>query len=160
MPIATSLSEMLSLHPFLHGFTPEQIEKVASIAQIVHFEPDHLIFREGDGADFFYLIVEGWVVLEIHGPGRTYRIQTLQEGDELGWSAALPKSRKYFQARALKRVTAVALPGEALRALWDQDCKLGFLFTRGLLGTVAARLRDTQIQLLDVFGSSQPPDVD
>lgn len=158
MPIATSLSEMISTHPFLKGFTPEQIETVASIAKVVHFDADHLIFREGDGSDYFYLVTEGWVVLEIHAPGRTYRIQTLVEGDVLGWSAALPKSRKYFQARALKKVTAVAMSGEALRALWEQDCKLGFLFAKGLLGTVAERLRDTQIQLLDVFGNSQPPD--
>jgi CRP-like cAMP-binding protein len=149
---------MISTHPFLKGFTPEQIEKIASIAKVVNFDADHLIFREGDGSDYFYLILEGWVVLEIHAPGRTYRIQTLVEGDELGWSAALPKSRKYFQARALKKVTAVAMQGAALRELWEQDCKLGFLFARGLLGTVAERLRDTQIQLLDVFGSSQPPD--
>jgi CRP/FNR family transcriptional regulator, cyclic AMP receptor protein len=160
MPTSTSLSELLNSHPFLEGFTPDQIEKISTIAEIVHFDANHLIFREGDGSDQFYLLTDGWVVLEIHGPGRTYRIQTLKEGEELGWSAALPKSRKYFQARALKPVTAVALSGERLRAMWDQDCKLGFQFMRRLLGTVAERLRDTQIQLLDVFGASKPPDGD
>jgi len=153
-----SVEEMLRTHPFLAGFEDAHLQRLAGIASIAHFEAEKLIFREGDASDNFYLVVEGIIVLEIHAPGRTYRIATLKDGEEIGWSAALPKSRKYFQARALRPVTALALPGPALRALWDEDCKLGYMFTRRLMGVVAERLRDTQIQLIDVFGTSQPPE--
>jgi CRP-like cAMP-binding protein len=134
------------------------IEKLAPIAGEVSFSANELVFRDGDGKDFFYLILAGWLALEIHAPGRTYRIGTVCEGEALGWSTALPKTRKYFQVRALKPVTALAFPGQKLRDLFDADFRFGYDMLHRLLAVVAERLRDTQIQLLDVFGDSQPPE--
>jgi CRP-like cAMP-binding protein len=156
MPSTSSLLETLRAHPFLEDMAPAHIEKLASIAAEVNFHANDLVFRDGDGKDFFYLILSGWLALEIQAPGRTHRIGTVCEGEALGWSTALPKSRKYFQVRALKPVTALAFKGQQLREMWDADCRLGYDMMLRLLAVVAERLRDTQIQVLDLFGDTQP----
>lgn len=146
-----SIGEMLHSHPFVEGFSERILEKLGAIAREVEFAADEIIFQEGDGKDTFYLIVSGSVALEIKGPARTLRVQVLSEGEEIGWSSALPHSRKYFQARALKRVRALAFEGADLRALCEEDFELGYRFTHSLLGVVAQRLHVTQLQLVDVL---------
>jgi CRP-like cAMP-binding protein len=148
--------EGLRSHPFLAGFPERILTKLAEIAREVTFEADEIIFREGDGRDVFYLIVSGSVSIEIHSLGRTLRVQTLREGEELGWSSALPASRKYFQARALRRVRAIAFEGSALRNLFEKDYELGYRFCHALLGVVAERIQATQLQLADLCETAQP----
>ncbi len=142
--------EALRSHPFLEAFPPRIVLRLAELAREVTFDTDEIIFREGDGKDTFYLIVSGAVSIEIHSPGKTLRVQTLREGEELGWSSALPASRKYFQARALRRVRAIAFEGAALRELFEQDYELGYRFCRALLGVAAERIQATQLQLADL----------
>ena len=99
-----TLVAVLQKHPFVGEFQPQHIEKLSALAKEVQFERDNVIFHEGDECHDFYLIVQGRVALEIEAPGHTFRVQTLHEGDELGWSAILMGRGKHFQARALQPV--------------------------------------------------------
>jgi CRP-like cAMP-binding protein len=155
MTASVGVMETLRAHPFVSGFPERILAQLAEIAREVQFDAGEVIFREGDGKDTFYLIVSGAVAIEIHGPGRTLRVQTLKDGEELGWSSALPASRKYFQARALKRVRALAFDGAVLRDLFERDFELGFRFCRSLLGVAAERIQATQLQIADLFETAQ-----
>jgi CRP-like cAMP-binding protein len=143
--------ESLRAHPFLEGFRPEDIENLAGMAFKVHFDPDQVIFREGDESSFFYLVLEGKIALETHAPGRTLRIQTLGPGDELGWSSVLSPVRKQFQARCLEPVRALAFDGARLLEACNTDCTFGLNLMRRVLGIVAERLQATRVQLLDLY---------
>jgi len=138
-------------HPFVAGFEPRHIDKLASLASEIRFDRDHVLFREGDESSEFYLIVTGLVALEIAAPGHTFRVQTLFAGDELGWSALLMGSGKHFQARVLDRVDALAFEGEELLAACREDTHFGFILMQRLLAVVAGRLQATRLQLLDMY---------
>jgi CRP-like cAMP-binding protein len=80
------------------------------------------------------------------------RIQTLGEGDEMGWSSLLGEgSGKTFQARSLEPVRAIAFDAARLRQVWSQDPAFGYEFIRRLLKVVAQRLQATRLQLLDLY---------
>src|SRR5512143_53906 len=96
---AQALMPVLAKQPFVQGFQPQQVEKLASLAKQVHFDPNQIIFREGDERYEFYLISSGLVALEIAPSGQAFRVDTLSAGDELGWSSVLLDKGKYFQAR-------------------------------------------------------------
>jgi CRP-like cAMP-binding protein len=83
---AKTLTEALRDHPFLEGMKPNHVQKMAEVAMEVQFSRDQVIFREGDESSLFYLLLSGKVALEVTAPGRIVRVQTLGEGDELGWS--------------------------------------------------------------------------
>ena len=145
------LQGTLSKHPFVSGFAPGHVEKLAVLAKAVRFARDHVVFHEGDECNEFYLIVSGMVALEIEEPGTTLRIQTLGAGDELGWSALLMATGKHFQARALESVEALAFDGPQLLAACTAAPDFGFAFMHRLLGVVASRLQSTRLQVHDMY---------
>ena len=149
--IDQALQAMLRKHHFVEEFEPAHVDKLAALATPVRFERDHVLFHEGDECHDFYLITSGLVALEVEEPGSTLRVQTLSAGDELGWSALLMASGKYFQARALDRVEALAFKGPDLLAECKRDPAFGFALMYRLLGVVAARLQATRLQVHDLY---------
>jgi len=146
-----NLLDTIRAHPFVKDFQPQHLERLAELAQEAHFDRDQIIFREHDASSFFYLIVSGKVALEVTALGRTLRVQTLDDGEELGWSSVLPSEGKHFQARALSSVRALVFDGARLREACDQDFSFGYALLRRLLAVVADRLQRTRIQLLDMY---------
>jgi CRP/FNR family cyclic AMP-dependent transcriptional regulator len=151
---ANALVDVLRAHPFLEGMKPGHILKMSEMALEVQFAKDQMIFKQGDESGLFYLILSGKVALEVTGPGRVVRIQTVGEGEELGWSVVLAEGGKHFQARAIEPVRALTFDGPRLRQVCEQDPVFGYQFVRKLLKVVANRLQATRMQLLDLY---QPP---
>lgn len=142
-------------HPFVENeLQPQHIEKLRNLAREVRFEPDQIVFREGDECQDFYLIRSGRVGLEMEVKGsspRTLRVHTLTAGDELGWSALLMGSGKHFQARALGPVEALAFDGGQLLEECKADTSFGYAFMHRLLAVVAGRLQVTRLQVSDSY---------
>jgi CRP-like cAMP-binding protein len=154
--VATNqVTAALASHPFLEGLDPAHLEKLAALAFEVNFEPDQLIFREGDPSSFFYLILSGKVALQIPMVGRVVTIQTVGAGEELGWSSLLDQVNKQFQARCIESVTALAFDGPRVIATCEQDHEFGFIILRKVLATVAERLRNTRLQVMDIYGTKK-----
>jgi CRP/FNR family cyclic AMP-dependent transcriptional regulator len=149
--IDQALQAVLRRHPFVEAFEAAHVDKLAALARDAHFERDQVLFHEGDECNDFYMIVSGLIALEVEEPGSTLRVQTLSTGDEVGWSALLMASGKYFQARALDRVQALAFDGPALLAECRKDPSFGFAFMYRLLHVVAARLQHTRLQVHDLY---------
>lgn len=147
----TEVRTALAGHPFLAGLPEADIAKLAELAFEVRFQPEQVLFREGDPSSFFYLIVTGHIALELQAPGRVFRIETIEQGDDLGWSSLLESVNKQFQARCLEPTRALAFDGPRLIALCEEDTQLGFRLMRKVVATVADRLRATRLQLLDVY---------
>jgi CRP-like cAMP-binding protein len=145
------LLPVLEKHPFVAEFSAAHRTRMAVLAKQVHFDEGQVIFHEGDDYSVFYLLGDGMVALELEAPGHVLRVQTLYAGDELDWSAVLPHAGKHFQARALSPVTALAFEGEQLLSSFQQDSEFGLAFMLRLMGVVSARLRATQLQLLDMY---------
>ena len=141
----------LESHPFVSDFSPEDRLRLAALAREVRFAPDQVIFREGDDYSVFYLLGKGMVALELDVPGHVLRVQTLYAGDVFDWSALLPHAGKHFQARALDDVTALAFEGEQLLASFRADPQFGLAFMLRLMGVVSERLRNTRLQLVDMY---------
>ena len=146
-----NLRNTLREHPFLEGFEPEHIGKLAAMASEVRFGKGELIFREGDESSFFYLLLSGSVALETTTAGRTLRIVTLGHGEELGWSSVTPSHRKQFQARSMEETQALAFDGVRLQHACEEDCRFGFALMRAMLRVVTRRLQSTRLQLLDMY---------
>jgi iron-sulfur cluster repair protein YtfE (RIC family) len=146
----TSLLAALDQHPFVEGLAPAQIDKLRALAREARFAQAETIFREGDASQDFFLIVSGRVALEIVEPDHVLRVQTLEAGDELGWSSVLTGRSKYFGARALEAVQALAFDGPRLLQACREDNAFGFAFMLRMLGVVSERLQATRLQLHDM----------
>ena len=82
-----TLEAVLAEHAFFRDLPHDDLQLIAGCGSNVRFPGGMPLFHEGDPADRFYLIRHGRVALEIASPERgRVVIQTLGEGDLLGWS--------------------------------------------------------------------------
>jgi CRP/FNR family transcriptional regulator, cyclic AMP receptor protein len=152
MPIE-SLERILAAHPFFKGMEPVYHQLFLDCASNVRFEAGEYIFREGGEAEQFYLIRHGRVAVEISTPERgSVIVQSLGEGDVLGWSWMMPPYRWRFDARAVELTRAIALDGRCLRERSEEDHDLGFQLMKRSAQVMEERFQATRLQLLDIYG--------
>ena len=149
-----TLERILIEHPFFAGIKEEYMELLVGCASNTRFEAGHFILREGDAADKFYLIRQGKVALEIYAPERgSINIQTLQDGDILGWSWLVPPYRWRFDARAVELTRALALDGKCLREKCEKDHDLGYELLKRFSQVMVDHLTASRLQALNVYQS-------
>jgi len=89
-----TLERILIEHHFFQGMQDEYLKLLAGCASNVRFDAGQFVLREGEEAHQFYLIRHGKVALEVFAPERgSITIQTLGEGEVLGWSWLVPPYR-------------------------------------------------------------------
>ncbi len=147
------MTALLSASPVFAGLDGDQIDFIAGCGWNVHFNAGDTIFKFGEPADRFFVLRGGTVSIEIRlagGPAR--RIETLGEGEVLGWSWLFPPYTWQFDARAMSDVRATAFDGSCLRDKCEHDPELGYELMKRFAGIVTTRLQATRLQLLDLYG--------
>ena len=136
----------------LEGFEPQDLERLAALAEEVRFKRDQIVFREGDRHGRFYLLMDGAVVLEIIAAGHPMSLQTLHGGDAMGWSSLVdPDGGAHFEARVLSPVRALSFEGARLRESCESDPAFGYRMMKALLTLVTERLDASRLQLVDMY---------
>jgi CRP/FNR family cyclic AMP-dependent transcriptional regulator len=151
-----TLDRYLKDHEFFRGLPPADLELIAGCGRNVHLERGAFLAREGDPADFFYVIREGRVALEIHVPDRgPLVIDTVGPGEILGVSWLFPPHRWQFDARAVERTAAIWLDGACLRDKCDADPRLGYDVMKRFARVLKGRLQSARLRLLDLYGDAR-----
>jgi CRP/FNR family cyclic AMP-dependent transcriptional regulator len=149
-----TLERLLSEHPFFKDLDPRYIQLIAGCAREVTFKAGEFIFREGDPSSHFWLIRSGKISLEVFAPGRgPIMIETLGEGDVMGWSWAVPPYRKQYDARALELTRALEFDAMCIRGKCDEEPKLGYELFKRFAQIIGQRLQATRLRLIDIYGS-------
>lgn len=149
-----TLERVIAQHPFFADLDPQYIALVTGCASNVRFTPGTYIFKEGQEANQFYLLRAGKIALETLMPTNgAIRVETLEEGDVLGWSWLVPPYVCNFHARALQETRAIALDGKCLRGKCEENHDLGYEFLKRFAQIMVRRLHATRFQLLDVYAA-------
>ena len=147
-----TLEGILSRHPFFDGLDPRYIELAVGCAANVRFNAGEVIFREGEEANNFYLIREGKIALEVFSPGHgSLTVQTLDDGEILGWSWLIPPYHWRFDARAAEVTRAIAFDGKCLRDKCEQDHDMGYELLKRIASILGERLDSTRFQLRGIY---------
>jgi CRP-like cAMP-binding protein len=81
-------------------------------------------------------------------------VQTVGEGEILGWSWLFAPYRWHFDARAQQPTRALAFDGKCLRGKCDEDHDLGYAIYTRFMRIATDRLQATLLQLLDLYATS------
>ena len=147
------LEQLLAQHPFFSDMSEQARGLIAGCTSNRVFHDGDYIMREGDPAEQFYLVRHGNVALEINIPGRkALVIETLHDGEVLGWSWLVPPYRVRFDARAVGLVRSFSIDGKCLRGKCEEDCQLGYEFYKHFLPLVVDRLTAARLQMIDIYG--------
>ncbi len=148
------LEELLADVPFFDGLAPETLKLLAGCASNVHFAEGDTLFRRGDAADTFYVVRSGAVALETYAPtSGSILIETLEEGEIVGWSWLFEPHHWHLDGRALRPVRATSFDASCLRAKCDADPALGYELMRRFAQVLIERLQWTRLRLIDVYGN-------
>jgi CRP-like cAMP-binding protein len=149
-PDRAQLEAQVAAHPFVSGMSKHHIQLLADCAMRSHFKAGHVIFREGENANRFYLIEHGKIALESSTLGEPVKIDEIHDGDLLGWSWLFPPYAWHFSARALEDTTAVFFYGTVLREYCEKDHSLGFELFKRMSAVMLRRLQAARQKLLNV----------
>ncbi len=146
------LKPILAEHPFLKDLSSGHLDLLVGCASNVRFEAGQFVFREGEEANAFYVIRQGRVAVEVFSAAKgQITIETVGEGEILGWSWLVPPYYWHFDARATELTRAVVLDGKCLRTKCEQDHELGYGLLQRFASILMQRLEATRLQLLDVY---------
>jgi CRP/FNR family transcriptional regulator, cyclic AMP receptor protein len=147
------LKHILSEHPFFKGLNQEHLAIIVGCASNVRVDAGKMILHEGEEANQFYLIRSGKVSLQLMTPNKgPVTLETLDEGEILGWSWLLPPYAWHFDAKALELTRMIALDGKCLRTKCENDHHLGYELLKRFADIMMKRLESTRLQLMDIYG--------
>jgi CRP-like cAMP-binding protein len=148
-PAPRDLDDIIAEHPFLEGLSPHQARILKDCAMFTRFRAGEILFREGDPANRFYLILHGKVSLEAHVQNQGVTpIQAVEDGEVLGWSWLFPPYYWHFDARAVEDTEAVFFYGTPLREECEADHDLGYEMVKRVARVMMERLQSTRRKLL------------
>ena len=148
-----SLIQVLEATPPFTDLPERSIEAVSQCIELVSFEAGQFLFREGQPADNFYIILQGRVAIELRTTGRgQVIIQTLEENDIAGFGWVHPPQRWIFDAQSLTFLKALSVNVESFMELCSKDPALGFDVMQRLLGSAVDQLQATRLQVLEFYG--------
>jgi len=146
------INEILADHPFSDGLDERIVQMVGGFAKSVSFSGGEYVFREGEGAENFYLIREGHVALEMFAPGKgPLTFMTLKGGDLLGVSWLVPPYCWAYDARAIEKTRAIAFNAKELRDQCEADHHVGYELLKRFISPLIQRLHSARVQSANVF---------
>ena len=147
-----SIEPILAAQPFLKGLEARHFKDLAACAFRVNFNAGQFLCRAEDEASRFYLILQGRVSVEIFSARRgPVTLQTLGEGDVLGWLWFNGGYHWHLGARADGLTRVVSLEVKCLREKCEADHDLGYELMKRYAHSLAVRFRVSSLQLTDMF---------
>jgi CRP/FNR family transcriptional regulator len=109
---------LLSHVPAFETLAPPDLVRVAQVAVPRRFEPQQVIFREGDDSDTCYIVRSGHArAVREHPDGRTISLAHFGPGDIFGELAMFDDEKRSATVETLDDVDALAVLGADMRRL-------------------------------------------
>ncbi|HEX5400377.1 MAG TPA: cyclic nucleotide-binding domain-containing protein, partial [Verrucomicrobiae bacterium] len=126
-PASDDLLALVAQQPLFKGMSKHLIDLLADSILEMRFPPGTWIYRQGELANRFYLILEGKVLIESEVKDRgVLPIRTLSPGDDLGWGWLFPPYYMHFSACAVDPTRTIFLYGTRLREKCEANHELGY----------------------------------
>ncbi len=149
-----TIEQYLPEHPFFAGLEPAVLAQVAGCGRNVHARPGALLLRTGEHADEFFVVRRGRVAIELSPPaGGPVVLDSVHEGEVVGWSWLIPPHRYKFDARATEETSVISFDAVCLRGTCERDPVIGYALLMRVAQVMDRRLQSARVRLLDMYGS-------
>ena len=158
--------ELLGSIEAFKGMDQSQLSKLQPNCQELGFNQGDKLFTEDDSAEHLWIVLEGRVDLRFELPaGRpTSEEHTVSSVDidkrdpvaqTFGWSCFVPPYKMRLSAYcATDRTKILRISKKSLLKLFDEDCKMGYVFLTYLITVVGYRFHQFQDVVAKNIGES------
>jgi CRP-like cAMP-binding protein len=163
---------LLSRFSFFSDIADDRLDAIAQLGKLLDFNAGDIIFQIGDSSECLHGVVKGEVELSLVYKDKllkadiTYeeenqsrfevlekpiKVTVVDPGKIFGWSALVSKRRRTLTAKCLHSSQVIALPGDALKDLFDRDPTLGYKLMTRLSDLISGRLEDRTEKLIEAW---------
>jgi HEAT repeat protein len=120
-------------------FPGSDLAGIASLAEVVHLEPDEVVFEQGDEGDAFYMVVRGGVRIT----RGSHELALLGPREGFGEMAILDQETRSATVSAAEATTLLRIDRDSFDRLIEQNPAVA----RGIYRVLTRRLRNTLAQV-------------
>ena len=141
--------EMFRKYHIYEPLSDVELDSIASISQSKEYEAGATIFNEKGPAEELYVVEKGKVALQMQlllsQPQLTKKVTVdiVNPREVFGWSVLVAPYRYTLTAVCLEPTSVLATDGIKLRALIDNNHRIGYQVLNQLIKVVASRLDET-----------------
>ncbi len=118
----TDIIDKLQSSIFFRGLNEAHFEKICNKSKVVSFKKDEIIFCQGDEANAFFLIIQGWVtIIKENVNAEQSVLHVFKDGESFAEPAALVIGRYPANAYAASSCILLEIKPTALRQMIQED---------------------------------------
>jgi len=139
-------AQSLQSVPLFRDFAEEHLEALAKVLKRQIHPADHVLFKTGDLASHFLVLVRGEVALR-EEPNELFRLREVSTIGELGAMTGLPRNTDAITATE-SEIWSIPVPD--LLKFFEEHGEVAYPFYRNLLGAASDKIRHDRRRLVDM----------
>jgi CRP-like cAMP-binding protein len=160
---------------FFSDVDPDTLEAIAGKGEILEFKAEDVIFHVDEPATHFYGLLEGKIDLVLIFKDKVLKtdveyeeaiqatmvdeekeiiVDTVSAGQVFGWASIVGPSKRTVKAECSEGSRVIAIPADALVAMFEKDHTLGFTIMKRMSDIIAKRLRHRTDKLIETWGEA------
>ncbi len=131
----------------------QEIEKISTFFELVHYPAGTNVFKEGDPGDFIGFVISGKLEVkkQTEFKGNQIIIALLSKGALVGELSVFDRHKRSATVEAIEDTTMLILREEALESLFEQYPHAGIKILKSLIRVLSIRLRKVTDRLTTIF---------
>jgi CRP/FNR family cyclic AMP-dependent transcriptional regulator len=135
---------LLEKVPIFHGMAQVHLRRVAAIGKVEERPPGHMIFKEGDAGETFYIVLSGAVRISRFVPGMGEEaLGIVKAGSYFGEMSLLDDAPRSAHALVHERCRLFVIAKHDLEELLFVDRELAYELLWNFVRTLSKRLRES-----------------
>lgn len=153
----SGVRDILGKVPFFHELSPLELDRIASIGQVVEYQKDMLLFHEGDVGEAFYVVIAGAVRISKAVPGRAEQtLAYMEQGGFFGEMALVDDFPRSASAVAQQPSLVLFIERRPLLELFRTEPLIGQKVLWAFCRTLSLRLRETNDRIVALSAMTRP----
>ena len=147
------MQQILEKIPIFKGLSEAELDFLTQLCDERSYKRGDMIFTERKRGDEIYVLIKGRVRIELGIASKTDHatIHRVQKGEIFGELAIVDEGGRSASAECETDCEVIAIGRDALRSLFEENSRIGYVVMTNLASVLAARLRKTNLQLVACF---------
>jgi CRP-like cAMP-binding protein len=166
---------LLTGFSFFSDVDSDTLEAIAKKGEILESNAGDVIFRVDEPATHFYGLLEGGINLILIFKDKILKtdiefeeaiqaslvdeekeiiVDTVKAGQVFGWASIVGPAKRTVSAECSQKSRMIAIPAEELKAMFEKNHTLGYIFMKRLSDIIARRLRNRTDKLIETWGEA------
>jgi Flp pilus assembly protein TadD len=141
-------------HDLFKFLRPDQVSIISDVAERISLKAGDTVFRQGEDADYFFIVLDGQVALRLPGHDKvSILIDEVMPGDVFGSCVCFQLGSYSLTARCVEDSRLMKIKASSLKRVMEDDTAVGFAVQTLISRVYFQRYVDTMHKLQAILGN-------